>query len=157
MGDKCGYSKVGNLRVKGIQHLKASPSSRKRWGSRRDVERWGVTREAGDSLKDPGRGEKQARMQQLIIFNINFLWQAFILMDSKIFEKTEYAVVGCLIFPARWPSSWWVSVTWRKSQKLQLWAGEWKQRPEGPGVCGWAGSSGAVLCTWANSGHWNDC
>lgn len=24
-------------------------------------------------------------------------------------------------------------------------------------LCGWAGSSSAGLCTWANSGLWNDC
>lgn len=107
-------------------------------GERRDVDKWWVTTEAGSSLKDPGRGEKQPCIQQLITFNVTFLWQAFILMDGKIFEKTEYAVKGCLIFPPRWPSCWWVSVTWRKSQKLQLWAGKRKQRPEGLGVwLGW--------------------
>lgn len=83
------------------------------------------------------RGEA-ACVQQLIILNATFLWEAFILMDGKIFEKTEYAVIGCLKFPPRWPLCWWVSGTGRKSQKLQLWAGKWKQRPEGPGVwLGW--------------------
>lgn len=130
-GRWCGFSEVGNLGVEGIQHLKASRSRRKR----RRVERWWVTREAGDSL---GRGDRQACIQKLIIFNVTFLWQAFILMDCKIFGKTEYTVIGCLKFSPRWPLCRWVSVTWRKSQKPQLCAAKWKQRPEGAAVwLGW--------------------
>lgn len=36
------------------------------------MERW-VIREAGESLKDPGDGKRQACMHQPIVFNVTFL------------------------------------------------------------------------------------